>query len=82
MNAWRIGRIGVCNEGGVWGKRKAEWKVKDVSEGMQENLVQAEVSGRCLVEINGVTRILEHLSQGSSLCLSLFTLDEDTEAER
>ena len=39
MNAWRVGRIRVCNEGGVWGKRKAEWKVKDVSEGMQKSLV-------------------------------------------
>lgn len=39
MNAWRIGRIRVCNEGGVWGNRKAEWKVKDVSEGMQKSLV-------------------------------------------
>ena len=39
MNAWRVGRIRVCNEGGVWGKRKAEWKVKDVSEGMQKRLV-------------------------------------------
>ena len=39
VNAWRVGRIRVCNEGGVWGKRKAEWKVKDVSEGMQKRLV-------------------------------------------
>ena len=39
MNAWRIGGIRVCNEGGVWGKGKAEWKVKDVSEGMQKSLV-------------------------------------------
>lgn len=50
MNAGRIGRVGVCNEGGVWGKRKAESKVKDVSEGIQKSLVQAKVSGRCLVE--------------------------------